>query len=35
MDSSKDRANQRKHGISFEGAQSVFFDENDDGAATA
>ena len=27
-DPRKDNANQRKHGISFEEAQSVFFDEN-------
>ena len=27
-DPGKDSANQRKHGISFEEAQSVFFDEN-------
>ncbi len=27
-DPGKDRANQRKHGVSFEEAQSVFFDEN-------
>ncbi len=27
-DERKDRANQKKHGISFEEAQSVFFDEN-------
>ena len=27
-DPRKDSANQRKHGISFEEAQSVFFDEN-------
>jgi len=27
-DPGKDIANQRKHGISFEEAQSVFFDEN-------
>jgi len=27
-DPRKDAANQRKHGISFEQAQSVFFDEN-------
>lgn len=27
-DPRKDAANQRKHGISFEEAQSVFFDEN-------
>ena len=27
-DARKDSANQRKHGISFEEAQSVFFDEN-------
>lgn len=27
-DPRKDTANQRKHGISFEVAQSVFFDEN-------
>lgn len=27
-DPSKDRANQRKHGVSFDEAQSVFLDEN-------
>ena len=27
-DEHKNRANQRKHGVSFEEAQSVFFDEN-------
>ena len=27
-DPRKDSANQRKHGVSFEEAQSVFFDEN-------
>ena len=27
-DSRKDRANQKKHGISFEEAQSIFFDEH-------
>ncbi len=27
-DARKDKANQRKHGVSFEEAQSVFFDEN-------
>jgi uncharacterized DUF497 family protein len=27
-DPRKDRANQQKHGVSFEEAQSVFFDEN-------
>jgi len=27
-DPRKDNANQRKHGVSFEEAQSVFFDEN-------
>jgi len=27
-DPGKDRANQRKHGVTFEEAQSVFFDEN-------
>jgi len=27
-DTRKDKANQRKHGVSFEEAQSVFFDEN-------
>ena len=27
-DPGKDNANQRKHGVSFEEAQSVFFDEN-------
>jgi uncharacterized DUF497 family protein len=27
-DASKNRANRRKHGVSFEEAQSVFFDEN-------
>ena len=27
-DSAKDRANVRKHGVSFEEARSVFFDEN-------
>ena len=27
-DEKKNRANQRKHGISFEKAQTVFFDEN-------
>jgi len=27
-DPAKDKANQRKHGISFEEAKSVFFDEN-------
>ena len=27
-DPRKDRANQKKHGVSFEEAQSVFFDEN-------
>ena len=27
-DRGKDRSNQRKHGVSFEEAQSVFFDEN-------
>ena len=27
-DPRKDGANQRKHGVSFEEAQSVFFDEN-------
>ncbi|MBI2433476.1 MAG: BrnT family toxin [Candidatus Hydrogenedentes bacterium] len=27
-DESKNRANQRKHGVSFEEAKTVFFDEN-------
>jgi uncharacterized protein len=27
-DSKKDKANQKKHGVSFEEARSVFFDEN-------
>jgi len=27
-DKSKSKANQKKHGISFEEAQTVFFDEN-------
>jgi len=27
-DEGKNRANQKKHGVSFEEAQSVFFDEN-------
>lgn len=27
-DARKDKTNQRKHGVSFEEAQSVFFDEN-------
>ncbi len=27
-DPGKDKANQKKHGVSFEEAQSVFFDEN-------
>jgi uncharacterized protein len=27
-DENKDRANQRKHGVSFEEARSVFYDEN-------
>ncbi len=27
-DAKKDRANRRKHGISFEEAQTVFYDEN-------
>ncbi|NUM52117.1 MAG: BrnT family toxin [Candidatus Hydrogenedentes bacterium] len=27
-DATKDRANHRKHGVSFDEAQSVFFDEN-------
>jgi len=27
-DDAKNRANQRKHGVSFEEAQTVFYDEN-------